>query len=195
MKQKLNVLFILTFCWNCTFAQQKIENFKECRISAGAGFAGGVNNTKTVGRTIWLQLDYLFAKNLSVATEYQNLKYTNDGPNPLVRFKPNQEIIVNNSFAILLKYHLQKFGKFNAAIGSGWAYNIEASDYYTVRIDSNSYSATKYVAYYDDYRIPVIAQLDYQITKTINVQARVRYNVSSQHGNSYSAGLAIAVKL
>ena len=88
-----------------------------------------------------------------------------------------------------------EFGKFKATVGTGWAYNIEASDYYTVRIDSNSYSASKYVNYYDDYRIPFIAQLDYPLSKIINIQTRVRYNVSRQYGNSYSAGLAFAIKL
>ncbi len=195
MKYKLNLLLITFLCWTITYGQSNSLNLKECRIAGGFGFAGAVNNLKSVGKTSWLELDYLFAKQFSVATEFQNSTFTNKGLNPFLRIKPNEEIIVNNSFALLLKYHLPEFGKFKAAVGTGWAYNIEASDYYTVRIDSNSYSASKYVNYYDDYRIPFIAQLDYPLFKIINIQTRVRYNVSRQYGDSYSAGLAIAVKL
>ncbi|CAN5393368.1 hypothetical protein BH11BAC3_BH11BAC3_02840 [soil metagenome] len=195
MKYKLNLLLITFLCWNITYGQSNSVNLKECRIAGGFGFAGAANNLKAIGKSSWLQLDYLFTKQFSVATEFQNSQFTNNGPNPLVRFKPNEEIIVNNSFTLLLKYHLQEFGKFKAAIGTGWAYNIEASDYYSVQIDSNSYSALKYVNYYDDYRIPLIVQLDYPLSKVINIQTRVRYNVSRQYGNSYSAGIAIAVKL
>jgi hypothetical protein len=143
MKYKLNVLLITLLYWNITYGQSDSLNSKECRITAGFGFAGATKHLEALGTSSWLQLDYLFTKQFSVATEFQNSTFINKGPNPLVRIKPNEEIIVTNSFTLLLKYHLQEFGKFKAAVGTGWAYNIEASDYYTVRIDSNSLSTSK----------------------------------------------------
>jgi hypothetical protein len=61
------------------YIQAPIADFRECRISADFGIAGANKYTASVVRAGWLQLEYLFAKNFSVALEGESSTFKLQG--------------------------------------------------------------------------------------------------------------------
>ena len=67
------------------------------------GFAGAAKNTQSVGRYVWLQLDYKFSKNISIATEFENMTYQLPGYYTALPASLNKINAGDNNFSLLFK--------------------------------------------------------------------------------------------
>src|SRR5437868_4157856 len=73
MIKSISLLFLFAFISLASFSQTNSE--KECRVTSGVGFAGATKNTKSAGQYIWFQLGDKLSKNISFATEFENMTY------------------------------------------------------------------------------------------------------------------------
>ena len=69
----LLLIFLTSLISLVSTSQTNSQPEKECRITSGIGFAGATKNSESVGRALWLQLGYKLSKNISVATEFENM--------------------------------------------------------------------------------------------------------------------------
>ena len=70
MRKFISLLFLFTFLSLAGKSQANSQAEKTGRITSGMGFAGATKNSQSVGQYFWLQLDYKFAKNISIATDF-----------------------------------------------------------------------------------------------------------------------------
>lgn len=178
-----------------SFSQTQSQTQKECRITSGIGIAAATKNTKSPGKDVWLQLDYMLSENFSLATEYENMTYTQPGYYKDLPVDPNEIKVVDNNFSLLLKYHIKTNSKLKAAVATGWTYTTRQSDYYFYESDSVSQRWFRTVSSFSDYRIPLLLEVEYPVSKKINIQARVKYNLNPQNGDTYSSGIGLSLKL
>ncbi len=171
------------------------ETQKECRITGGLGFAGATKNTKSVGQDVWLQLDYKLSEKISVATEFENMTYKQPGYYKNVPVDPNEIKVVDNNFSLLLKYHFPIKSALKISVASGWTYTTRQSQYYIYTVDSTSSDLFRNVTSFSDYRIPLLLEIEYPVSKKIDIQARVKYNLNPQNGDTYSSGIGLSLKL
>lgn len=189
------LLFVSTFFSLASKSQPNSPVDKDCRITSGIGFAGATKNTKSVGRYVWLQLDRKFYKNMSIATEFGNMTYKLKSFNTALPSHLNEIKSVDNNFSLLFKYHLCTKSPLKVAVASGWTYTIRTSEYYVYESDSTTQRWDRKVSSLDGYQLPVLLEIEYPLWKIINVQARVKYNVNSKNGSTYSSGVGLSLKL
>jgi hypothetical protein len=168
---------------------------KECRITSGIGFAGATKNFKSVGAYVWLQLDYKLSENISIATEFENMTYKLTSFEVGLPKELDGDNIVGNNFSLLLKYHIETNLPLKLAFGSGWTYTIKTSEYYYYERSNAPQSLRRNVSIADDYKIPLLLEMRYPIWKAIDVQARVKCNLSTGNQSTYSSGFGLSLKL
>ena len=197
MKKSLLLLSLFICFYLVSSAQTNIQNVKECTITAGIGFSGTTQNIKAIGLSNWLQLAYKLSENISVATEFESLTYKQPGYIGNLPVDPNDNEIrvFDNNFSLLLKYHLPIKSKMKFAMSSGWTYAVRQSTYYIYFNDTYNQSVFKNTTSFSDYRIPFLIEIDYPVSKKINIQARAKYNLNPQNGNTYSSGMGFSLKL
>ena len=195
MTKSVSLLFLFAFVSLASLSQTNSQTQKECRITSGIGFAGATSNTKSVGQDVWLQLDYKLSENISIATEFENMTYKQAGYYKDLPVNPNEIKVVDNNFSLLLKYHFPIKSAVKVAIASGWTYTTRQSEYYIYERDSTSQHWFRNVTSFSDYRIPLLIEIEYPISKKINIQARVKYNLNPQNGDTYSSGIGLSLKL
>ncbi|MCW3091764.1 MAG: hypothetical protein JWP81_2833 [Ferruginibacter sp.] len=184
----------LLFISMVAFSQENPAITKECSISTGLGFAAAPSNAKAMGRAFWLQMDYRVMEHFSIAFEVENFAYVQGGYFPdLPKEYPNEINVLNNNFSLLIKYHVASKGKLKFAFASGWTYSIRNETYYIPSDNSQIWFAN--VRSSDDYRIPFLLEVQYPVSKTINVLARAKYNMNPKEGDNYSAGIGLSLKL
>jgi len=199
MTKSIFLLLATTFSFLSSSAQTVGQIEKECRISSGLGIAGATKNTTSIGPDYWLQLEYQFLKNVSIATEFENMSYKQPGYYENLPVKPNEIKRLNNNFSLLLKYLFPAKSKMKFTIASGWTYSVLTSDYYI--LETGIENGGTYLSYFrnisgsSDYRIPFLAEIQYPFSKNLNIEARIKYNLNPQNGNTYSAGLGLSLKL
>jgi hypothetical protein len=178
-------------------AQSNAVVSKECRISTGMGVAGASKNFKKTGETFWLQLDYRLHENFSVAFDFENMNYKQPGYYRDLPFDPNEINVFNNNFSVFVKYHVNTKQKLKLAFVSGWTYCIKQNEYYySANLSSpNGVAYIPNVSSYNEYRLPILIETNYPISKKVAINARARYNLNTQSGNTYSAGLGLSLKL
>ena len=195
MRKFISLLILFSFFSLASKSQTNSQAEKAGRITSGIGFAGATKNTLSVGQYFWLQLDYKFSKNISIATEFENMTYQLPGYYPALPANLNKINAVDNNFSLLFKYHIDTQSPLKVAVASGWTYTIRTNEYYIYESDSTSQHWFRNVSSYDDYEIPLLLELEYPLWKTINVQARGKYNLNPQNGSTYSCGVGLSLKL
>jgi hypothetical protein len=195
MPKSLLLFFLFILSALVSFSQTNSQIQKECRITGGLGFAGATKNTKSVGQDVWLQLDYKLSDNISVATEFENMTYKQPGYYKNLPVDPNEIKVVDNNFSLLLKYHFPIKSALKVSVASGWTYTTRQSQYYIYTVDSTSSDLFRNVTSFSDYRIPLLLEVEYPISKKINIQVRVKYNLNPQNGDTYSSGIGVSLML
>lgn len=197
MLKKLTSAAILSISLLFASAQSSSTIAKECTISSGVGIAGINKNLKKAGRAFWLQLDYKLAKEVSLAFDFENVTYTQPGYYSNLPFNPNEVKVFNNNFSLLLKYYVSATQKLKFAFSSGWTYTIIQNQYYNIATiaNTNGISYTANTSSYNEYRLPLLIEANYSLSKTLAINARAKYNLNTRSGNTYSAGLGISLKL
>jgi hypothetical protein len=198
MRRSLLLSVLFAFLSSVSLSQTNAASEKECRISTGFGLAGANGNLKSIGAAVWVQLDYKLLKNVSVATEFESMTYKQHGYFKNLPVTPNEITVYNNNFSLLLKYHLA-VNKISVLFASGWTFSTRQNDYYIFTNQATSQGTTqewfRNVTSFSDYRIPLLAEIEYPVTRTINLQARVKYNLNPQNGDTYSSALGASLKL
>ena len=188
----LSFLFVLYFF--TAFSQPNPQFVKECRISSGIGFGGATSNAKSSGREVWLQLDYTFIKNVSIAMEFENMRYTLQGHYPTLPENLNVINVRRNNFSLLFKYHIETNLPLKVAVASGGTYIVKSSDYYYE--SGNATQDLRWnVSTIDDYEVPLLLEVRYPIWKIIDIQARVKGSLNTQQRSTYSSGIALSIRL
>ena len=195
MTKSVSLLLQFVFFSLVSLSQTNTQTQKECRITSGIGFAGATKNTKTIGEDVWLQLDYKLSENSSIATEFENMSYIQPGYYENLPIKPNEVQVVDDNFSLLLKYHFSIKSPIKIAVASGWTYTTRQSQYYIYTVDSTGYDVFRNVTSFNDYQIPLLLEISYPVSKKINIEARGKYNLNIQNGDTYSAGLGLSLKL
>jgi|ERR1035437_960874 hypothetical protein len=195
MTKFFSLLFLFAFSSLVSLSQTNTQTQKECRITSGIGFAGATKNTKSVGQDVWLQLAYKLFENISIATEFENMTYKQPGYYKDLPVNPNEIKVVDNNFSLLLKYNIPIKSILKIALASGWTYTTRQSEYYIYESDSTSQHWFRNVTSFSDYRIPLLLEIEYPVSKKINIQARVKYNLNPQNGDTYSSGMGLSLKL
>jgi hypothetical protein len=195
MTKSTSLLILFSFFSLATFSQTNTEAQRECRITGGIGFAGATKNTKSLGQDVWLQLDYKLSQNISIATEFENMAYKQPGYYKYLPINTNEIQVVNNNFSLLLKYHFPIKSALKISVASGWTYSTRQSQYYIYTVDSTSSDLFRNVTSFSDYRIPLLLEIEYPVSKKINIQARGKYNLNPQNGDTYSSGIGLSLKL
>jgi hypothetical protein len=195
MLKSVTLLFIFAFLSLASISQINAQAEKECRVTSGLGFAGARKNTKSVGQYIWLQLDYKLSKNISFATEFENMTYQLQGYYTATPPGLDEIKSVDNNFSLLFKYHFRTDSQLKIAFGSGWTYTIRTSEYYNYEINGTTERWFRVVQSIDNYQIPLLLELEYPLWKNINAHARAKYNLNRQNGSTYSSGIGLSLKL
>ncbi len=123
------------------------------------------------------------------------MSYTQPGYFEDLPMDPNEIKVIDNNFSLLLKYHIQIKSPIQIAVASGWTYATRQSDYYIFTSDSTSKEWFRNVSSFSDYRIPFLLEIAYPISKKINIEARVKYNLNPENGDTYSSGIGLSLKL
>ena len=195
MTKSVSFLFVFAFFSLASLSQTNSQIQKECRITSGVGFSGSTKNNKSLGKDVWLQLDYKLYENISIATEFENMNYKQPGYYKDLPVNPNEIKVVDNNFSLLLKYHVPIKSTVKVAIASGWTYTTRQNIYYIYELDSTSQRWFRNVTSFTDYRIPLLLEIEYPISKKLNIQARGKYNLNPQNGDTYSSGVGLSLKL
>jgi hypothetical protein len=189
------LLMATTTCAFTSTAQKDTSTQRECKITGGIGFAGATKNTQSLGKDVWVQLDYRLSKNISIATEFENMNYKITGYYADLPVSPNEINTVDNNFSLLLKYHIPIKSRLQIAFSSGWTYTTRQSDYFIYENDGVSEHWFRNVTSFNDYRIPLLVEIEYGISKKLYVEARGKYNLNPQNGDTYSTGIGLSLKL
>jgi|ERR1035437_5828623 hypothetical protein len=195
MTKSVLLLSLFAFFSLVSLSQINTQRQKECRISSGFGFASATQNVKSVGTDIWIQLDYKLLENISIATEFENMTYKQPGYYPDLPVIPNEIKVYNNNFSLLVKYHFPTLKKINISFASGWTFSTRQNEYYIYENDGTTQHWFPNVSSFSDYRIPFLTEIGYPVSKKINIQARLKYNLNPQNGDTYSSGLGLSLKL
>ena len=95
-----------------------------------------------------------------------------------------------------LSSNVKTTGKLQLAFATGWSYNLRNSGYYEPNDnDLSSEIWIPHVTSFDDYRIPLLTEVQYPISRSLNLMARLKYNLNRQNGDTYSAGIGLSLKL
>jgi hypothetical protein len=191
-KSLLFLLFLISSCVSFSQANTKAE--KECRIASGFVFASATQSVKSVGTDIWIQLDYRLIENVSIATEYENITYKRPGYYDGIP-DPNEVQVYNDNFSVLLKYHFTNSKKLNFSLASGWTHTTEQEDYYIYEDDGVTKHWFRNISSFSDYRIPFLVEIGYPLSKRIDMEARARYNLSSESVSTYAGGIGLSLRL
>jgi len=178
-----------------TILQAEAQTQRECRITSGIGIAGAMKDSRSVGQYIWLQLDYMLSKNISIATEFENMTYKLPGYFTLLPPGLDDRKCIDNNFSLLFKYHILTKSPLKVAVASGWTYTIRANEFYIYESNGPSQHWYRNVTSFDDYEIPVLLELEYPLWKKINAQARIKCNLNPQNGSTFSTGAGLSLKL
>ena len=81
------------------------------------------------------------------------------------------------------------------ALASGWAYCIIQQQYEGPENSNSPQTIILTTTTYNDYRIPLLAELSYPVARNLRLQGRAKYSVNVQQGGVYSAGLGLSLKL
>ena len=195
MTKFISILFSFILVSFASLSQTNNSIEKECRISSGVGFSSATKNVKSVGTSIWLQLDYRLLKNISIATEFENMTYKQPGYYNVLPVTPNEIKVYNNNFSLLLKYHFATQKKIKISFASGWTFSTRQNEYYIYENDGTTQHWFPNVSSFSDYRIPFLIEVGYPVSKKINNQARLKYNLNPQNGDTYSSGVGMSIKL
>ena len=189
------LIFLTSFISLSSTSQTNPQAEKECRITSGIGFAGATKNSKSVGPAFWLQLGYKVSKNISLATEFENMTYKLPSFESGLPKDLDGNNIVGNNFSLLLKYHIETKLPLKLAFASGWTYTLKTSEYYYYESSNAPQSLRRQVSIADDYEIPLLLEMRYPIRKAIDVQVRVKCNLSTGNQSTYSSGVGLSLKL
>ena len=185
-------MFVLYFI--NVFSQPNPQFAKECRISSGIGFGGAINNAKSTGREVWLQLDYKFIKNVSISMEFENMGYTLQGHYPTLPENLNEINVRRNNFSLLFKYHIETKLPLKIAVASGGTYTVKSSDYYYE--SGNATQDLRWtVSTIDGYEVPLLLEVRYPIWKVIDIQARAKASLNTKKRSTYSSGIALSIRI
>jgi hypothetical protein len=195
MSKSLSLLFLFAFLSLASISQTNIETEKECRIISGIGFAGATKNTKSIGQYLWFQFGYKLSKNISFATEFENMTYNLRGYYTATPPGLDEIKSVDNNFSLLFKYYVLTDSRLKVAVASGWTYAIRTSEYYNYEINGTTEHWYRDVRSIDNYQIPLLLELEYPLWKKVNVQARAKYNLNPRDGSTYSSGIGLSLKL
>lgn len=195
MNKSLSLLFLFVFLSLVSMSQSNSQTEKECRITSGIGFAGATKNTKSVGQYIWFQLGYNLSKNISLATEFENMTYQLRSIYPAAPPDLGEIKSVDDNFSLLFKYRLLIDSPLKVAFASGWTYTIRTSEYYNYEMNGTTEHWYIAVRTIDNYQIPLLLELEYPLWKKVNVQARAKYNLNRNDGSTYSGGVGLSLKL
>jgi hypothetical protein len=75
MTKPISIFFVLALSTLVAISQTNGQTMKECRITGGVGIAGATENVRSLGRDFWLQLNYKLNTHISIALEFENMKY------------------------------------------------------------------------------------------------------------------------
>jgi hypothetical protein len=193
---KLTPLVFLPFFLSFTSkSQTNLQAEKECRITSGIGLAGATNNAKSAGREFWLQLDYKLSKNISLATEFENVSYKLQGYDLTLPENFDGINVIGSNFSLLFKYHLETTLPLKFAVASGWTYTLKTNEHYYYEGGRTIQDLHRYVSTADSYEIPLLLEVRYPIWKAIDIQARVKCNLNTQKQSNYSSGIGLSLRL
>jgi hypothetical protein len=178
-----------------SFSQANTQTERECRIASGFGIASATQSVKSPGTDLWIQMDYRILKSVSVATEYENMTYKRPGYHDGLPVDPNEVQVYNDNFSVLLKYHFTTSKKLKISLASGWTHTTEQEDYYIYEDDGVTKHWFRNISSFSDYRIPFLAEVGYPLSKSIDIQGRVKYNLSSESVSSYAGGIGLSLRL
>ena len=191
---KFIVFSVLIFSTLVSFAQSN-SSLKEYRITAGIGIANGTKNSVSIGRSLWLQHAYRFASKFSIATEYENLIYKQPNSDLGIAKEFDKIKLNDHNISLLFKYQLLKTNRLRIEVVSGGTYCIQQKVYYYRQYFAGSLLVFGEITTVSDYKVPLLTEFEYSLSKTINIQVRVKYNESGNERNTYSAGIGMSVKL
>jgi hypothetical protein len=194
MTKSVSLLVLFSVCFLSVSSQSTTQAAKECRISSGIGLGGATNNSKSVGKDVWLQLDYRLSKNTSIAMEFENLSYKLHGYYPALPDDLDGINIVSNNFSFLFKYHIDTKLPLKFAVASGWTYTIKTREYYYYE-SSTAQDLSRYLSTADDYEVPLMLEARYPLWKAIDIQARVKCNLNTQKQSAFSSGIGLSLRL
>ena len=183
-----------------SFSQAANKSFT---LSIGYGYFNQVKGSDA-GGSVWIQTDYKFSKNFSFTTEFDNASFKipiSYGVSAL----PNRQIFIDNSFALLTKYHFNFKSNLQASAGTGFVYRLRSRDYFDSTISSlGDRTFTRQVEATDNFGIPLIGEVRYPLNRFLFIGARIRTNfwLSNLNTNpdwhrraTYAGGLLLAIKL
>ena len=144
-------------------------------------------------------MSYRLSKRFSIATDYDNLIYKQNGFYGTVGLPINEEIntrrVYNNNISFLVKYHLIQSRKVNVNVATGWTLGIRQSNYYEINDTPYGWSYSFRSSTFSDIRIPALIETNYSVSKIVDVQMRIKANINEQNGNTYSADLGLSLKI
>lgn len=194
MVQKITTLICGLFLSVSVFAQYTSSNFKECRVSGGFGISSGIKNA-SANTSAFLQLDYSFSPNFSLATDFAYLPYTRPGYITDLPIQPNIQRIWDNNFSLLIKYHLPINSKFKTSVATGWTFIVKQSEYYTYTKDINGTTIFRDRSTSSDFGIPFFVDTNYPLWKNLSAVFRISYYANANMGSTYAIGAGILLKI
>src|SRR5690349_8746487 len=105
MRFKLSLLTPALLFFSVISAQDTTLFSKKCHISSGLGYATGLNGSKG-GPSFFLQMDYQFSSQFSLAIESEHMNFDVPGYYPDSIISPNVQHFYDHYFSLLIKYHL-----------------------------------------------------------------------------------------
>jgi hypothetical protein len=178
-----------------SFSQTSVTVEKEFRISGGLGASGELQNMKAAGPDFWIQFEYRMAKNFSIAMESEYMGFKQHGYYDNLPVDPNEAKIHDNNFSLLVKYHFPTSKKLAIALASGWTYCIRQTDYFIFLGDSTGQFWLRNVSSSTDYKIPLLIEISYPVSKKINITSRLKYNLNGHDEDTFSAGAGLSLAL
>ncbi len=188
-------MVLLTLLHLASFCQSHIEPDKEFRISSGAGFGSATENVSSIGTDWWIQFDYKLATHFSIAMESDFAHYKQHGLYADLPVKPNEMKVYDNNFSLLVKYHFSPLKRIKIDLASGWTYCIRQTEYYNLFAIDTLQVWTQNITSFSDYRIPFVAEVAYSVMHNVDIIARIKYNLNTPDGDTYSASIGLSLKL
>lgn len=194
MRFKLSLLTLALIFFSAISAQDTTQFSKKCHISSGLGYANSIDASKG-GASFFLQMDYQFAPQFSLAIESEHMNFDVPGYYPDSIINNNVQHFYDHYFSLLIKYHLPLNSKFHASLASGWTYLIRQTDYYDVYTEPTSQLITHRMSSFNTYGIPFLLEASYPVWKDLSAGIRAKYNFNPGYGDTYSAGVGVSLKL
>ena len=194
MKQKFTLLIPALIFFHALKAQKSTHFSKECQISAGYGYANGVENSKS-GSSIFIQMNCQLSSQFSLATEFEHVVFKMPGYYPDLPITPNVQNLFDDYYSLLIKYCLPLNAKLHASVATGWTFYTRQNQYYDFYNDATSQRITHTERSFSDFGIPFLLETNYPVWKNLRAGVRVKYNLNPQEGSTYSAGIDVELKL